>query len=306
MRCLGGQGGVPHYLARFPGQEGGPSRHRMTNTPHPHYAAPQIPRARNGDPPLRRIPSLSLLLLLAACGADYSPDTYATRAVQQANKVEQGMLVGRREVNVTAEGTTGAATGAAAGGVLGAQAPGGGIGSALGGVGGALIGGIIGTTAEHVAGDTKAFEYIVRTTGKGELISVTQRDQTPLVIGQRVLVIAGTQARIVPDYTTEPPATPAAAAATAAQSRPAASPAPTPAPGSAPVGETAALPPAPPPPVVVPPPPTPPTGAAAEPAPQPAPQDSGPSPATQAAQNALTSQLPPVAQSVARGVTASP
>jgi outer membrane lipoprotein SlyB len=246
---------------------------------------------------LRRLPRILPLLLLAACGADYSPDTYATRAVQQANKVEQGMVVGRREVSVTAEGSTGAATGAAAGGVLGAQTPGGGIGSALGGVGGALIGGLIGTTAEHVAGDTKAFEYVVRTTGKNELISVTQRDQTPLVVGQRVLVIAGTQARIVPDYTTEPPATPAVAAATAAAAQPQpASAAP------APAGGTAALPPAPSPPVVIPPPPAPPAEAAAEPPPQ-APAQGG---ASQAVQNALTSQLPPVAQGVARSVAASP
>ncbi|RYI99513.1 MAG: hypothetical protein EON47_16580, partial [Acetobacteraceae bacterium] len=120
---------------------------------------------------MSRLPPVLLLsLALAACRADYSPDTYATRAVQQANKVEQGMIVGRRDVAVTAEGSTGAATGAAAGGVLGAQTPGGGIAAALGGVGGALVGGIIGTTAEHVAGDTRAFEYIVRT-AKDELIS---------------------------------------------------------------------------------------------------------------------------------------
>ncbi|MBX6747121.1 MAG: hypothetical protein IRY87_34250, partial [Acetobacteraceae bacterium] len=115
---------------------------------------------------------------------------------------------GRREVNISAEGSTGAATGAAAGGVLGAQAPGG-ILSALGGVSGALVGGLIGTAAEHTVVDTKAFEYVVRTE-KGDLLSVTQRDAVPLVIGQRVLVITGNQARIVPDYTTEP--TPVAAA----------------------------------------------------------------------------------------------
>ncbi|MFC7542085.1 hypothetical protein ACFQU2_24955 [Siccirubricoccus deserti] len=114
--------------------------------------------------------------------------------MQQANRVEQGMVVGRREVQVSAEGSTGAATGAAAGGVLGAQTPGGGIGAALGGVGGALIGGLIGTATEHVVVDTKAFEYVVRT-AKQELVSVTQRDTTPLVVGQRVLVIAGNQAR---------------------------------------------------------------------------------------------------------------
>jgi outer membrane lipoprotein SlyB len=47
-------------------------------------------------------------------------------------------------------------------------------------------------------------------------VSVTQRDPAPLALGQRVLVIAGAQARIVPDYVVpalpppEPPAAPAA------------------------------------------------------------------------------------------------
>jgi outer membrane lipoprotein SlyB len=43
-------------------------------------------------------------------------------------------------------------------------------------------------------------------------VSVTQKDATPLPIGQKVLVIAGKQARIVPDYTVEiakPPTAPA-------------------------------------------------------------------------------------------------
>ncbi|MBD0275674.1 MAG: hypothetical protein ICV73_27565, partial [Acetobacteraceae bacterium] len=152
-------------------------------------------------PSSRRILPVLALAALAACGPRYSPDTYATRAVQQANKVEQGTVVGRREVKVSAEGSTGAAAGAAAGGVLGAQAPGAGIVSALGGVGGALVGGLVGTAAEHTVVDTTAYESGVRTAATGELLSVTQRDTTPLAIGQNVLLIAGNQARIVPDYT---------------------------------------------------------------------------------------------------------
>lgn len=158
-----------------------------------------------------RLPRLLLLLALAACTERYSPDTYATRAVQQANKVEPGSVIGVRKVQISAEGSTGAAAGAAAGGVLGAQTPGGGIGQALGGVGGALVGGLIGKAAESAAVDTPAFEYVVRTE-KDELLSVTQKDTVPLAIGQKVLVITGTQARVVPDYTvaTLPPAKEAA------------------------------------------------------------------------------------------------
>jgi outer membrane lipoprotein SlyB len=178
------------------------------------------------------LPLLALAFVLAACGPRYSPDTYATRAVQQANKVEQGTVVGRRDVKVSAEGSTGAAAGAAAGGVLGAQAPGAGIMSALGGVGGALVGGLVGTAAEHTVVDTRAYEYVVRT-AKGDLLSVTQTDTTPLAIGQNVLLIAGAQARIVPDYTFA--LEPAAAAAARAEAPPAAAAAQPPPVDAAPV-----------------------------------------------------------------------
>ncbi|MBS0639530.1 MAG: hypothetical protein U1E70_26885 [Acetobacteraceae bacterium] len=200
-----------------------------------------------------------LLAGLAACGPNYSPDTYATSAVQQANKVEQGVIVGVRKVGVSASGTTGTVSGAAAGGIAGAQVGMGPI-SALSALGGSLIGGVAGSAVEHATADTEAYEYIVRKPG-GELVSVTQKDKTPLALGLHVLVIAGNQARIVPDYTVAAdlpqtaedkpkqlpapaPATvvaaPPAAAAAAAPSpvgdmatTPANAPSPLPAPGSA-------------------------------------------------------------------------
>ena len=150
---------------------------------------------------------LSLGLVLAgvsACGPTYSPDTYASNAVQQANKVEQGIVIGVRDVAVSASGTVGTVTGAAAGGIAGSQM-GVGVTSAFTSLGGALVGGIAGSAVEHASADTKAFEYIVRK-GNGDLVSVTQKDTTPLALGQHVLVIAGNQARVVPDYTVSPPA----------------------------------------------------------------------------------------------------
>ncbi len=141
-----------------------------------------------------------VLLPLAGCSGDFSPDTYSTRAVQQANKVEQGVIVGTRRINIVSGGEAGTAAGGAAGAVLGSQAPSG-IFSALGGVGGALIGGIAGSAVEHGLVDNIAWEYVVRIAGKPDLVSVTQRDERPMELGQRVLVIAGPQARIVPDYT---------------------------------------------------------------------------------------------------------
>jgi outer membrane lipoprotein SlyB len=155
-----------------------------------------------------RFSILALVLAgMSGCGPSYSPDTYASNAAQQANKVEQGIVVGVRNVAVSAAGTVGTVTGAAAGGIAGSQV---GVGpvSAFTSLGGALVGGIGGSAAEHVTADTVAFEYIVRKPN-GDLVSVTQRDKTPLALGQKVLVIGGTQARVVADYTVPPLSPPA-------------------------------------------------------------------------------------------------
>ena len=188
--------------------------------------------------------------------------------------------------------------GGAAGGVVGAAAPGGGLASALAGVGGALVGGLVGSAAEHAAGDTRAFEYVVRTGGR-DLLSVTQRDTVPLAIGQKVLLIAGTQARIVPDYTAEPaaqraavaPATPSAGQVTA--ERPATGP-------GGPAERAGGLPPTPPAPVVVAAPPSPAVETRSETG---SPRDDvGGDPVGQAIRAALPGSLSPIAEPLANEV----
>lgn len=156
---------------------------------------------------MKRSVELSLCALgfaLIGCSQSYSPQTYSTAAVQQVNKVETGLVVGFRQVRISASGTVGAVTGGAAGGVLGSRSSTVGIDSALGTVGGTAIGTIIGTTVEHVSSDTYGWEYIVRKSN-GDLLSVTQSEEAPLPLGQKVLVIAGNQARIVPDYSVDVP-----------------------------------------------------------------------------------------------------
>ncbi|HQT78560.1 MAG TPA: hypothetical protein PLD10_16020 [Rhodopila sp.] len=169
-----------------------------------------------------------LLTYLSGCGPNYSPDIYATNAVQQANKADQGVVVGVRNVAISASGAVGTVTGAAAGGIAGTQV---GIGpvSAFSALGGSLVGGIAGSAVEHATADTTAFEYIVRKTN-GDLVSVTQKDKQPLTLGQKVLVISGNQARVIPDYTvalpgaaTKPPE-PSNPDATSAENKPAVSP----------------------------------------------------------------------------------
>ena len=151
--------------------------------------------------------ALLAVVAVAGCSPDLSPNTYNAAAVQQANKTDQGVVVGVRQVDVRVAGATGAVVGGAAGGIAGSQV-GTGATSAFGALGGSVIGGLLGMGVERASGDTTAYEYVVRKTNK-ELVSVTQKGDPPMAIGQRVLVIAGAQARIVPDYTvTLPPETP--------------------------------------------------------------------------------------------------
>jgi outer membrane lipoprotein SlyB len=140
-----------------------------------------------------------LAAALTGCAPTYSPDTYASNAVQLANKVDQGIVVGIRAVLISADPTVGTATLGAAGGIAGSQV-GSGATSALGALGGTVAGGLVGSAVSHTEGDTTGYEYIVRKPN-GDLLSVTQKDAQPLNIGQHVLIIQGPQARIVADYT---------------------------------------------------------------------------------------------------------
>ncbi|TWA68396.1 outer membrane lipoprotein SlyB [Azospirillum baldaniorum] len=174
------------------------------------------------------LPAAALVVgILAGCTPNYSPNTYAATATQQANKVERAVVIGFRQVKISTSGTVGAVTGGAAGGVLGSQSGTFGLNAALGAVGGTAIGGLIGTSIEHVTGDTTGWEYIVRKPD-GELLSVTQREEKPIEIGQKVLVIAGSQARIVADYSTDPEPAPSPSPKDAAKdgAKPDAKPAP--------------------------------------------------------------------------------
>jgi outer membrane lipoprotein SlyB len=137
--------------------------------------------------------------MLTACAPDYSANTYASNAAQQAAKVDQAVIVGVRAVMISADPTLGTTTGGAIGGIAGSDV-GTGTVSALTALGGTVAGGIAGNVASHATADTTGIEYIVRKTS-GDLLSVTQKDAVPMPIGQHVLVIQGPQARIVPDYT---------------------------------------------------------------------------------------------------------
>ncbi len=65
---------------------------------------------------MHRLPLFPLVgvcaLVLDACAPHFSPNTYSSNAVQLANRVEAGAIVGYREVKISANGNVGAVTGA--------------------------------------------------------------------------------------------------------------------------------------------------------------------------------------------------
>ena len=56
-------------------------------------------------PIIRAAAPAVVVAALAGCSPDYSPDTYSGVAVQQANKVDSGIVIGYREVKISADGS---------------------------------------------------------------------------------------------------------------------------------------------------------------------------------------------------------
>jgi outer membrane lipoprotein SlyB len=105
--------------------------------------------------------------------------------VQEGDKLQDNML------------------GMAAGGVLGGVGGsmiGGGRGNTLATVGGAAGGAALGALAQRALSEQEAMEYSVKLTN-GQIMSVTQGADSPLQVGQRVLVQVSHQgrSRVVPD-----------------------------------------------------------------------------------------------------------
>jgi len=144
-------------------------------------------------------PTLSLaVLLLSGCAKQYSPDVYSPGGMQQANKVEHAVIQNVREVDVNDPSLgLGTAAGAAAGGIAGSQiGKGGGNAAAI--LGGVLIGGAIGWLIEQDANSTTAYEYILEKQN-GDLITLAQKQEQPFNVGDRVFILYGVQARVIPD-----------------------------------------------------------------------------------------------------------
>ena len=155
------------------------------------------------------IPAI-LATLLAGCagvppmmgGAPSSSAlAYAPGQAQQVQAVQLGTVVSVQPITISAPGgatTPGGLLGALAGGYVGSRI-GNGNGSKVAAVLGAIAGGIGGEAATHAAYRQRGMQITVHMDGGGDF-AVTQADDVPFKVGERVEVIGGygQPARVLP------------------------------------------------------------------------------------------------------------
>ena len=141
--------------------------------------------------------ALTVVVPLAACTPNISPDSYSVGSVGQVNRVVRGVIVSARPVAVSGTNTgIGAGAGAIAGGTGGSTIGGSAAGNIVGAVAGAVVGGVIGAAVEEGATRQTGMEYVIEAEN-GALITLVQGDEEPLSVGQKVMVIYGTRARVI-------------------------------------------------------------------------------------------------------------
>ncbi|MER1940447.1 glycine zipper domain-containing protein [Castellaniella sp. FW104-16D08] len=141
---------------------------------------------------------LAFTLVLTGCASNISPNAYSVSSVGQVNRSVAATVVSVRDVDVTGTVGVGATTGVAAGATAGSAIGGGTRSNILGAIGGAVIGGLAGAAIERNATEQRAVEYVVETSN-GNLMTLVQGPTPRFAEGNKVLVLYGSQSRLVAD-----------------------------------------------------------------------------------------------------------
>lgn len=140
-------------------------------------------------------------LILSSVGcSSRDGNTYSPQSLGRVGRADTGTVVNVRLVNVDGTTQTGTILGGITGSALGYEI-GKGSGDAikiLGTAGGAMVGGLVGGGTEKMITRTTAYEYIVEM-DSGHLETIVQRDDTSIAHGQRVILLKGPDAKIIPD-----------------------------------------------------------------------------------------------------------
>lgn len=148
---------------------------------------------------MRNIVILATFSFMAGCASNISPQSYSVGSVGQVNRTVAATVISVRSVNIAGTTGVGGATGTASGVIIGSAASGGnGRGSALGAIAGAVAGGLIGAAIESNATQQSGNEYVLETEN-GNLMTIVQGLEPMFLVGQKVLILYGSPARIIND-----------------------------------------------------------------------------------------------------------
>lgn len=138
------------------------------------------------------------LLTIVGCAPNISPNTYTGAEVGHASKTVRATVISIRPVTINNESGVGGLVGTAAGATAGSAIGGDTTTNILAGIGGAIVGGAIGHGIDKNMHTSQGMEYVCRL-HDSSLVTLTQPSELGLQVGQKVLIIYGKQARLVPD-----------------------------------------------------------------------------------------------------------
>lgn len=137
-------------------------------------------------------------LLASGCASNISPTSYSVGSVGQVNRTVAAKVISVRPVqingNTGAGGTVGGALGATAGSSIG----GGDRAHIAGALAGAVVGAIAGAAIEQNASKQSGLEYVVQTENNN-LMTIVQGHDPAFAVNDKVLVLYGSPARLIPD-----------------------------------------------------------------------------------------------------------
>lgn len=136
------------------------------------------------------------MLALVGCADDLDTDSYNDGSSGQSQNVRYGVIVQTIPVHIDSQGdkTVGMIAGGIAGAILGSTIGGGAVANGLGSVGGAVAGGAAGGAVGKAAGKQNGTQYIIKL-DTGSSIAVVQGMTPALAIGQRVMILTGSNSR---------------------------------------------------------------------------------------------------------------
>lgn len=144
---------------------------------------------------------LVMTLFISGCATNISSDTYSVESIGVVNRSETGVIQTFRPIKVEGTSNAGALIGGAAGAVAGSFLGGNNRVHALGAIAGAAIGAFLGSEAEKGITNQNGIEYVIEL-DNGDTITLVQPEKPNFAVGQKVRVLLGKQARIIP-YTEE-------------------------------------------------------------------------------------------------------